>query len=58
MDVAYFNANLLFHVHAADIFQLMSVLQRKMNEKPHGENVLARNVDSHSDILDFLGSNH
>lgn len=58
MDVAYFNANLLFHVHAADSFQLMYVLQHTMNLKPCGENVLAQNVDSQSDILDFLGSNH
>lgn len=55
MDVPYFNANLPFHVHATHIVQWISVLQCKMNQKPHGENVLAQNVDSQSDILDFFG---
>lgn len=58
MNVAYFNANFPFHMHAAYIVQWISVLQCKMNPKPHGENVLAKSVDSHSDILDFLGCNH
>lgn len=56
MDVAYFNANLLCMPQT--FFQLMSVSQSKINQKPHSENVLAQNIDSHSDILDFLGSNH
>ncbi len=45
-----------FNMHAVHIVQWISVLQCKMNQKPHGENVLAKSVDSQSDILKFLGA--